>query len=245
MAGEVRPEIIFLDLSMPDLSGFEVLPRLRANPVTSDIPVIIVTSLVLSDTESRSLAQQDVTIVRKDSLEQTDFVGFSGPWYLRERPRRSELRDCIMAERPMESILNVDDYAPGRYAAHAHTPAGRLIVQEAPRGKKRWKWRHPYAAPHSARRKSAGHQWHRGLPPHTPGSKTFSATILHISASNVQTHHQVAGLEGGADSYLVEPIEPDVLIATVKAFFRARQAEDALRRSNEELERSATAWLTI
>ena len=36
-------------------------------------------------------------------------------------------------------------------------------------------------------------------------------------------------LEGGADACLTEPLEPPVLIATVRALLRARQAEDALR----------------
>src|SRR6185312_554164 len=68
------------------------------------------------------------------------------------------------------------------------------------------------------------------------GPRPVNAVIVHISASNIQPHHQVSGLEGGADSYIVEPIEPAVLIATVKAFLRAREAEEALRRSNKELE---------
>jgi light-regulated signal transduction histidine kinase (bacteriophytochrome) len=66
-----------------------------------------------------------------------------------------------------------------------------------------------------------------------------ATTILHISASSIQSQHQIDGLESGADSYLVEPIDPAVLIATIKAFLRARVAEDALRRSNEDLERFA------
>ena len=64
-------------------------------------------------------------------------------------------------------------------------------------------------------------------------------TVVHISASSNLTQHQVYGLDSGADSYMVEPVEPDVLIATVKAFLRARQAEEALRRSNEDLQRFA------
>ena len=67
--------------------------------------------------------------------------------------------------------------------------------------------------------------------------KTGSTTVVHISATNIQPQQQVEGLDGGADSYLVEPVDPDVLVATIKAFLRARQAEEALRRSNEELER--------
>jgi two-component system, sensor histidine kinase and response regulator len=62
-------------------------------------------------------------------------------------------------------------------------------------------------------------------------------TVVHVSASSSLSQHQVYGLDSGADSYMVEPVEPEVLIATVKAFLRARQAEEALRRSNEDLQR--------
>jgi light-regulated signal transduction histidine kinase (bacteriophytochrome) len=69
--------------------------------------------------------------------------------------------------------------------------------------------------------------------------KTANTTVVHVSASNTQTNHQVHGLDSGADCYLVEPVDPTVLVATVKAFLRARTAEDSLRQSNEELERFA------
>jgi light-regulated signal transduction histidine kinase (bacteriophytochrome) len=69
--------------------------------------------------------------------------------------------------------------------------------------------------------------------------KTAATTVLHISSTYTDNHHLVQGLENGADSYLVEPVDPRVLVATVRAFLRARQAEEALRRSNEELERFA------
>jgi light-regulated signal transduction histidine kinase (bacteriophytochrome) len=59
-------------------------------------------------------------------------------------------------------------------------------------------------------------------------------TILHISASSVHAQHQVEGLDSGADGYIVEPVEPAILIATVNAFMRTRLAEEALRKSAEE-----------
>ena len=45
------PEIIFLDVQMPGIDGFETCRRLKANPKTQDIPIIFMTAL--SDTESK------------------------------------------------------------------------------------------------------------------------------------------------------------------------------------------------
>ena len=40
-----QPDLILLDVMMPGLTGFDVCARLKANPVTSAIPVIFVTAL--------------------------------------------------------------------------------------------------------------------------------------------------------------------------------------------------------
>src|SRR5437899_5845196 len=39
-----RPDLIVLDLLMPRLQGSDVLRRLHANPITADVPVIVVTA---------------------------------------------------------------------------------------------------------------------------------------------------------------------------------------------------------
>jgi CheY-like chemotaxis protein len=41
--GRWRPDVITLDVVMPRLGGFETLHRLRADPATADIPVVLVT----------------------------------------------------------------------------------------------------------------------------------------------------------------------------------------------------------
>jgi signal transduction histidine kinase len=137
----------------------------------------------------------------------------------------------------MESILNVDDYGPGRYARTRILQQAGFKVLEAATGME---------AIELARAHSPalilldvnlpdinGFEVCRIM---RQNPRSVNATIVHISASNIQPHHQITGLEGGADSYIVEPIEPAVLIATVKALLRAREAEEALRRSNKELE---------
>jgi CheY-like chemotaxis protein len=45
VAAEGRPDIILLDLIMPKLSGFEVLARLKADPATAAIPVLVLSNL--------------------------------------------------------------------------------------------------------------------------------------------------------------------------------------------------------
>ena len=58
---------------------------------------------------------------------------------------------------------------------------------------------------------------------------TVSVAVLQVSATHVREEDTVRALEGGADASLTEPIEPAVLVATVRALLRARVAEDALR----------------
>lgn len=40
-----RPSVVLLDLLMPNMDGYEVLRRIRANAATKDLPVIILTAL--------------------------------------------------------------------------------------------------------------------------------------------------------------------------------------------------------
>ena len=71
--------------------------------------------------------------------------------------------------------------------------------------------------------------------------ETSSVLVLQTSATFVSEADTVRALEGGADACLTEPIEPPVLVATVRALLRARVAEDALREAlaREQLARTA------
>lgn len=40
-----QPDIVLLDLMMPDTDGFEVVQRLKRNPITQCLPIIVVTAL--------------------------------------------------------------------------------------------------------------------------------------------------------------------------------------------------------
>ncbi|WP_262965468.1 response regulator [Methylobacter psychrophilus] len=50
-----KPDLILLDVMMPDMDGYEVLKQLRNNPITWDIPVIFLTALANIGDEERGL----------------------------------------------------------------------------------------------------------------------------------------------------------------------------------------------
>jgi CheY-like chemotaxis protein len=61
-------------------------------------------------------------------------------------------------------------------------------------------------------------------------------TVLQTSSALLSAQDRALALEAGADSYLIEPIEPDELVAVVRALLRMRHAEQALRQMNDDLE---------
>lgn len=63
---------------------------------------------------------------------------------------------------------------------------------------------------------------------------TARIPVLHLSATMVSTEARVAGLNGGADAYLVQPVQQEELLATVRALLRVRKAEESLWTSERQ-----------
>jgi two-component system, cell cycle response regulator DivK len=55
MAGDVRPDLILMDLSMPDIDGWECAKRLKMEMATSDIPIIALTAHAMLDDRQKAL----------------------------------------------------------------------------------------------------------------------------------------------------------------------------------------------
>ncbi|MCI0831004.1 MAG: response regulator, partial [Chloroflexi bacterium] len=52
--GEERPDLIFADVFMPVMDGLELISRLKENPDTSGIPVVMITVMNARDTEKKA-----------------------------------------------------------------------------------------------------------------------------------------------------------------------------------------------
>jgi PAS domain S-box-containing protein len=54
-AAELMPDLILLDVMMPNMDGFEVCQRLRSNPLTAEVPIIMITALADRDSRLRGV----------------------------------------------------------------------------------------------------------------------------------------------------------------------------------------------
>jgi signal transduction histidine kinase/DNA-binding response OmpR family regulator len=68
MAAEQHPDVIFLDLKMPGMSGWSVLESLKDDPATRDIPVIITTSEMPRSDEQAKIDTRAQGLIRKTDL---------------------------------------------------------------------------------------------------------------------------------------------------------------------------------
>jgi GAF domain-containing protein/DNA-binding response OmpR family regulator len=74
MVARRRPDLIILDLRMPEMDGFAVLEELRSNPEAATIPVMVVTADTLQSAEQAQLA--DIDVLYKTDLSQNNYQTF-------------------------------------------------------------------------------------------------------------------------------------------------------------------------
>ncbi|WP_170578574.1 response regulator [Ruegeria arenilitoris] len=80
------PDVILLDLMMPEMDGFEFLAGMRKNPNWKDIPVIVVTAKILSNKDRARLSGSVETLISKDGDELETIL--------------NQLNDVLVASRP-------------------------------------------------------------------------------------------------------------------------------------------------
>jgi two-component system cell cycle response regulator len=64
-ASEKQPDLILMDICLPEMTGDELTARLKANPATRDIPVIIITAFQEPGVKNRALDAGAAEILRK------------------------------------------------------------------------------------------------------------------------------------------------------------------------------------
>lgn len=130
LAAEWQPDLILLDVQMPDLSGFEVCARLKRDPLLSDVPVIFITAH--DDPEQELLGLE---------LGAVDFIGKPprGPLVLarvRTHLRVKQMADALRVAAATDGLTGLanrrcfDEVAPREWlrAQRSGAPLSLLLV---------------------------------------------------------------------------------------------------------------------
>jgi len=74
VARRERPDLLVLDLMMPDVTGFDVVDALKADPVKGNMKIIILTAKIITDEDREILNGSVVKIVRKGGFSAKNFI---------------------------------------------------------------------------------------------------------------------------------------------------------------------------
>jgi len=75
MAKSRKPDLVLLDLMMPEVSGFDVVEALRSDEATRRVPIMVLTAKELTAADKRHLNGLVSAILRRGSTGAADLVG--------------------------------------------------------------------------------------------------------------------------------------------------------------------------
>ena len=75
MAKSLKPDLVLLDLMMPEVTGFDVVEALRADEATRDTPIMVLTATNLTEADKRHLNGRVSQILSRGSIGSSDIVG--------------------------------------------------------------------------------------------------------------------------------------------------------------------------
>jgi PAS domain S-box-containing protein len=135
------------------------------------------------------------------------------------------------------TILHVDDYPAGRYAVSELLRRRGFVVVEATNGVDtlRLVRQNPDLVLLDVNLPDmSGYEICRLI---KSDPATADIPVVHLSSTYITGRDWAAGLEAGADSYLAQPVDEQVIVATIRALLRARRAE-------KEVQTIAREWQT-
>lgn len=124
---ESNPELILMDVSIPDLDGFEVCKRLKTDQSTADIPVIFMSAVVEDHERAKGFEVGGVDFISKPFVIEELFARIETHLKLRELQQRLEDRVEKQAETIGESEALLRQVANAAFEGIVITRAGKVI----------------------------------------------------------------------------------------------------------------------
>ncbi len=102
------PDLILLDVMMPDMSGYDVCRQLKADPATQDIPVIFVTSMSETESEEQGLSLGAVDYLTKPISSPILLARVKNHLALRRQAQELEELNRSLAQRVAEGVAELE-----------------------------------------------------------------------------------------------------------------------------------------
>lgn len=238
-------DLVLLDVMMPDMDGYEVCRRLKADPMTHHIPVVLITALDQPSDRVRGLEAGADDFLTKPVRDLPLFSRLRG--LTRLKLLTDELR--VRADATVSVISRSDMLAQ---LANAGTDGSILIVNEDPRSGERTKGllrtEHRVTTATSFDVTAANASSFdlfiidfsaRRFDPLRLCSQIRSndgtrQTPILIIASMDDEERMVRAVELGANDYLVRPIDRNELLARARTQIKRRRYDESLRQSLRE-----------
>ncbi|MFI5270821.1 MAG: PleD family two-component system response regulator [Candidatus Saccharimonadales bacterium] len=71
---EVKPDILLMDIMMPEMNGLEMLSKLKGDPETRDIPVVVLTNIADMNVTQMALQKGAVLCIIKSQTEPEEVI---------------------------------------------------------------------------------------------------------------------------------------------------------------------------
>lgn len=246
-AEKLSPDIILLDVMMPGMDGFETCQRLKSNPATSHIPVVMVTALTdatdrVRGLESgaddflskpvndvalmarvRSLVRLKMTVdewrIRENTANQFGFMGGKGT-LLAEPSEKA--RVMVIEDRPFESDKFVETLKRDDDSAVA-VKNGEQAMAQAQQNE---------FDIITLSLNLAGEDGLRLCSQLRSNERTRAVPILMVG-EETDMKRIAQGLEIGAHDYILRPVDRNELLARVRTQVRRKRYQDRLRANYE------------
>ena len=122
-----RPDLVLLDLMMPELDGFGVLEAMRAGETTQDIPVIVLTGQALTEEDIQRLNQGVTAVLGKGLFSTEETLAHLERALARQQGLGSETRALVRKAMGYVHEHYADEISPQDVANHVGVSKGYLF----------------------------------------------------------------------------------------------------------------------
>jgi two-component system, cell cycle response regulator len=243
------PDVILLDVMMPRMDGFEVCRRLKANPRTADLPVVMVTALSDAANRLRGLEAGADDFLTKPVNDIALFARVRSLARLKRMMEEWRLRDEICGR-----------FGGSQSVAEEGGPARVLIIEEdafaAARMSETLALAHQVTVVGSCTEAQSQLDGQTELiiaslttPDGDPlrlvsqcrGNELFRQLPILLIAAERDLPRLAKGLDLGANDYLIRPVDRNELLARTNTQIRRKRLQDRL---NDNYQRSLSLALT-